>query len=321
MKILTKTQCKKFVNLAVERLANYIRDSGLKGVTLGISGGIDSAVMAVVGLKTCEKLKSEGYDCSYKYVFLDCESDPGDYERAKALAKKFNFKLDHLDLTSWFKASPLINEIPEGHPRAKYALGNIKCRLRMISFYHFDQIHSYIYLDTDDLSEELMGFWTIHGDVGMVKVIQHITKTEVYDVAEYLGVPETILRNKPGDGLGITAGNQAVDILGLDYIYIEYVISRFVGNGLDPNGWSDQLESEKFIKLTEKVAQEIGQPVEKVDHILRHCLGTAFKRRYGDNVCHLLPDRKEFGFPEFGTKEFDKVYLKAIRRSSKPKKP
>jgi NAD+ synthase len=313
MKVLNQKQCKKFVDLAIGRLAEYIRDAGIKGVTLGISGGIDSAVMGVIGLKTCEKLKSEGYDCGYKYIFLDCESDPGDYERAKELAKKFKFELNHMDLTDWFKASPLIEEIPKGHPRERFALGNIKCRLRMISLYHFDQIHGFIYLDTDDLSEELMGFWTLHGDVGRVKVMQHITKSEVYDVAEYLGVPEVILKNRPGDGLGVTAGNQAVDILQLDYIYIEYLMSRFISAGFDPNGFFDQLEEERFQKLAQKVAKEIDKPLEKVTHVLEHCLGTAFKRRYGDNVCHLLPDRKEFGFPEFGTKEFDKVYLKAIR--------
>lgn len=318
MRVLKPRQCEKFVQLAVRRLADYIRQANLKGITLGVSGGIDSSVMAILGFKTCEKLKSEGYDCGYKYIFLDCESDPADYERAKTLAQKFNFKLEHLDLTPWYKASPLSNEIPKGHPRAKFALGNIKCRLRMVSIYHFDQINGFVNLDTDNLSEKLVGFWTLHGDVGMVKVIQNVTKTEVYDLAEHLGVPEVILRKKPGDGLGITESNQAVDILQLDYIYIEYLLSRFIGAGFDPNGDLEQLKKKSFITLTDKVAKEISQPMEKVRYVLRHCLSTAFKRRYGDNVCHLIPDRREFGLPEMGTEEFNQLYLQAIRSLGSP---
>lgn len=312
MKILNEKQCEKIMELAVSRTADYIKENNISGITEGISGGIDSAIVAVITLKVIEKLKQDGYDASYKFVFLDCESEPNDYKKAKVFASEFKFEMDYLDLTGWYKSSPLLDLIPEGHKREKISRANIKCRLRMISLYNFASLNNHIYLDTDDYSEELMGFWTKHGDEGDVKIIQHLTKTEMYDLGEFLGVPETILKSDPGDGLNVTKGSLAKDQLGLDYIYIEYIMNRFVEEGFDYNGSSDQLENEKYKKLIMKVSEEINQSEDKIVKILNQSLKTAFKRKYGDNVCHILPNRKELSLSEFGTKEFGKVYLGAL---------
>lgn len=182
----------------------------------------------------------------------------------------------------------------------------------MISLYQQALLNDYIYLDTDDLSEDLVGFWTRHGDEGDVKIIQHVTKTELYDLGEYLGVPEIVLNSKPSDGLNITENNKAADQLDLDYIYIEYLISRFVDQGFDYNGNTKQLEMSKFLELEKIVATEIRKPIHLIKKILERTLVTAYKRKYGDYAPHLLPDRKEFGFLEFGTKAFNQKYLTAI---------
>lgn len=303
MKILDKNQCQKFVDLAVKRLNKYISENNLNGVTTGISGGIDSAVISIIGQKA--KLK-------FKYYFLDCESNPADYKRAKSLAGKFNFKLESIDLTKWYKLSPLLDLIPKSHPKSGIAHGNIKARLRMATLYQHALLNNFIYLDSDDLSEYLMGFWTRHGDEGDVKVIQEVTKTELYDLGEYLGVPKVILDSKPGDGLNITPKNEAIEQLGLDYIYVEYIISRFVEQGFDYNGSINQLATAKFQDLTKIVAKELSKPVVLINKILERNLITAFKRKYGDYAVRLLPNRKEFGFLEFGTKAFNKKYLAVI---------
>jgi NAD+ synthase len=303
MKILIQKQCESFVNLAVNRLKKYILENNLKGITTGISGGIDSAIVGVIGQKS---------GVNFKYSFLDCESPYDDFIRAKSLADKFNFKLEKINLTDWYKNSPLLNSIPENHPKTPIALGNIKARLRMISLYQQALINDYIYLDTDDMSEELVGFWTRHGDEGDVKIIQEVTKTELYDLGEYLGVPKIILEAKPGDGLNVTKDNEAIDQLGLDYIYVEYIISRFTEQGFDYNGNGEQLKSVKFLELNEIMAKEINKPENLIKKILERSLATSFKRKYGDYAPHLLPDRKEFGFLEFGTKAFNQKYLSAI---------
>lgn len=313
MKILSWNQANFINELAVHRLAGYIKTSGIKCLVLGISGGIDSAVVGAIGLRTVDRLKEEGRQINVNYSFLDVQSHPDDLKRAREMALAFNFHLYEYDLTSWYEASPLLQLIPGNHPRTKVAMGNIKCRLRMIALYHFAQLTGGIYLDTDDLSEEYMGFWTKHGDEGDVKIIQHLTKDEVYDLGEDLGVPKSILRSQPGDGLGVSVNNLASDQLGLPYMMIDYIISRFLQNDFDTEGHFDQLDNLKFTKLIKSVSIEINCKEIAVTRVLHQALKTAFKRRYGDNVCHLLPKRTEMKLPEIGTEEFNALYLKAIK--------
>jgi NAD+ synthetase len=246
---------------------------------------------------------------------MDADSASGDYEKALDLADDLDFNIEYIDLTEWYQSSPLINLIPPGHPREKIARGNIKCRLRMITHYHLSQLFSGVYLDTDDLSEEYMGFWTKHGDEGDVKVIQHLTKDEVYDLGEYLGVSQSILSAPPGDGLKVTASSAASDQLGMSYTHTDYIMSRFTLAGFDLNGKMSQLDTLAADDLIPELARETGQPEEKVEKVIRQALRTAYKRRYGDNVLHLLPSRTELGLPDFGTDEFNQTYLAAINAS------
>ena len=312
MKIISEATAEKFVNLAVAKLSQYIKENNLKGVTTGISGGIDSAVVAVIGIQSIKRLVSSGYQASFKYFYLDCQSDHQDLIKANILAKRFNFNLEICDLSRWYEKSPLLALIPKNHPQAKIAQGNIKARLRMIALYQFALLNNYIYLDTDDFSEKLMGFWTRHGDEGDVKLIQEVTKTEVYDLAEYFHIPEEILKSLPGDGIGVTQNNLAIEQLGLDYIYIEYIISRFVEQGFDYNGSDQQLKLSKFLELQKIVAQEIYKPSNLIKKILERTLKTSYKRKFGDYAANLMPVRKKFGFLEFGTKAFNQKYLNAI---------
>jgi len=319
MKILNKDQCQKLVDSAVKRLADYLKENNLKGITTGISGGIDSSVVGLIGLRTISYLKKSNYNANYKYIFLDCESNPVDYNKAKEFSNFFGFMLMNYDLSQWYKQSPVLDLIPENHPKNKVAKGNIKARLRMIYLYNTALLNNYIYLDTDDLSEEWMGFWTRHGDEGDVKIIQQVTKTELYDVGEFLHVPQAILQSKPGDGLNVTENNLAEEQLGLDYIYVEYIVSRFIKESFNVNGKPNQLKLDKYTGLCEIVAKEISKPVNSVKKIVEQTLKTSYKRKHGDYAVNLLHDRSEFGFPEVGSEEFNKNYLKAVKISNHEK--
>jgi NH3-dependent NAD+ synthetase len=71
-------------------------------------------------------------------------------------------------------------------PSTDISQGNIKARLRMIMLYNAASINSGIVIDTDNLSEHYLGFWTIHGDVGDFKPLGKLWKTEVYELAKYI---------------------------------------------------------------------------------------------------------------------------------------
>jgi len=312
MKILNKNQCERFINLAVERLADYPKENRLRGVTTGISGGIDSAVVGVIGIQSIKRLNRLGYRAGFRYLFLDCESSTDDYQKAKILSDQFKFKLNKLDLTPWFKLSPLVKILKKNHPQYRRALGNIKARLRMIALYQEALLNNYIYLSTGDLSEYWMGFWTRHGDEGDVEIIQSITKTEVYDLGEFLGVPKIILNSQPADGLMVTPTGLAQEQLKLPYLYIDYIMSKFIGNRFDYNGDLNQLNQPRFKRLIKTVSQEIKKPEKQIKFILCQALKTAYKRRYGYYSARLITNRKEIGFLEIGSHAFNQHYLKII---------
>ena len=309
MKLLTIKQAENFVNLAVERLYIYIESNHLDSAVIGVSGGIDSAVMATILRRTDHKLNEDKYEFRGLYYFIDIDSELTDLDKAKELSEMLKLQLKEIDLTDWFSKSPLTTDDRlKYHPRARYALGNIKCRLRMITLYNEAQLHNGIVLDTDDFSEELMGFWTLHGDVGDVKIIQQLTKTEVYDLGEYLGLPKSILSSDPGDGLKVTDTSKAQDQLGLPYIQIEYIMSRFVEAGFDYNGGLYQLDEPKCQKLIKDVANILKTDADKITAVIKQSLRTSFKRKSGNCGIIFLPDRQEFGLPTFGTSEFSQRY-------------
>jgi len=321
MKILTPEQCRQFTDVAVERLAEYVKSYNLKTLVMGISGGIDSGVVAVIALKTIQKLELEGVNIGYKFMFLNCESSQEDYEKAKSLADTFGFKLEYADLTPSYKVMPehkFHKQFPQKTEAQKKKLniarGNLKCRSRMIMFRDVANLTNGIYLDTDDKSEEWMGFWTIAGDEGDIKLTQEVTKTEMYDLATYYGLPDDNLASLPGDGLGVTKGNLASDQLGMEYLKIEYVMSRFIMSNFDYNGSFDQLENPGFIELIDEVADIVGEKKEAVVKVLTQSLKTSFKRM-GKSVINLIEDRADIGFPIVGSQQFNDIYLRAIQQS------
>lgn len=317
MKILTETQVTNFVTTAVGRLAYYIRKANIKNLVLGISGGRDSAIMLVIGLEAIKFLRRESYECGYIYDFIGVESDPNDLLKARLLAEEFDFKLNEYDYTDWYRQSPIRDASHLSLTKIRVANGNLKCRIRMLHLYDRAQLYNGIVLDTDDLSELLMGFWTRHGDVGDVKVLQFITKEELGDIGEFMRIPSLILDSAPGDGLGVTDTNKAKDQLKMDYLKSDYVLSRLIQNNFNYNGSFSQIEDEKYVQLMVVIATEIDEPIENVLHVVKQSLSTSFKRIHGDDVANLIPNRREIGFPEIGTTEFNEIYLKAIKSSSK----
>lgn len=316
LEILSGGSGEVYINQAADKLVEYVAGNRIQNLVLGISGGLDSAVVAGLCLEAIGRLNERGIEVGYKMVFLDVESKPGDLEKAKELADKFGFVLEYGDLNQWYQANPLNELTPETEKKSRVAAGNVKCRLRMVTLYDLANKMNGLVMDTDDFSELLMGFWTRHGDEGDVKLTQHVTKSEMRDIAKIMGVPESITSAAPGDGLGVTESNKASDQLyGLDYLAIEYIMSRFVGEGFLYNGDFVQLEEQRFQTLVESVAGEIGLAEEgeaRVKGILAQALRTRFKR-VGESAVDLMPEREEFGFLKFGSGEFNEKYLEAWR--------
>ncbi len=222
-------------------LSKYIKKNGLKSLVIGLSGGIDSALTAALAFKVCSELNIPLIGRS-----LTIESNkPDERHRAELIGNSFTHDFKEIDLTdAYLKLRPLVvedmaNEDSDSH-NFKIRMGNIKARIRMIYLYELAAKNKAMVLSTDNYTELLLGFWTLHGDVGDYGMIQQLWKTEVYQMSQFLADTECNTDQKkalsmcikalPTDGLGITNSDldqlQASSYEEVDKILIQYLETK-----------------------------------------------------------------------------------------------
>ncbi|MFV0483721.1 MAG: NAD(+) synthase [Bacteroidales bacterium] len=216
---------------------NYLTKSKLKSVVVGESGGIDSALTTVLARPVCRKLGVKLIGCS-----IPIETNTGaEISRAKAIGEAFADIFTEKDLTTNYLAlrEGIVYPSEDTSEFAcKIRLGNIKARMRMIFLYHTASLNGGMVMSTDNLTELLLGFWTLHGDVGDYSLFQYLWKHEIYEVAKYLlaeeltdstekSALEACINAQPMDGLGIT--NTDLDQLGAaTYHEVDLILKRYL---------------------------------------------------------------------------------------------
>jgi len=272
---------------SVANLLKYCQENGIKNLVTGSSGGLDSAI--VLNIAGCAAQQSNGEISSYG-VCLPIES-PIDSVRLGTLAirQASCIELSDPELEIVFlEMSEAVSINCANTKRLKVAFGNLKARIRMMYLYHLANTFESgpgMVMSTDNLSEYLMGFWTLHGDVGDYGPIQGLWKGyELYDLARAIGVPQEIIDAKPDDGLGVTSGGDE-EQLGASYTTIDHIMNTLLCCDFQPNGSLRQLEN---------LPEVSGVDPEIVKHIAKRCLMTAYKRKVPINI-----SRKQLGLPEY----------------------
>lgn len=170
----------------VEDLRQYVIKNKLKSMVLGISGGIDSTVCAAI----CHEVsKKTGVPLIGRSLTIKNKKDEVDTSILVGKAFCNDFKERYIngmfvDIESDLRCF----ETKYYKEKLTYPIadGNIQARLRMIYLYHLAGITNGFVIDSDNKTENLLGFWTICGDVGDYKPIGKLWKTEVYELAKYL---------------------------------------------------------------------------------------------------------------------------------------
>ncbi|MBS4534253.1 NAD(+) synthase [Clostridium sp. D2Q-14] len=181
----------KWVNDLVEWLKDSVEDAGCKGIVLGLSGGIDSAVVA--------GLAKKAFPNDTLGIIMPCHSNPQDEIDGMLVAETLNLKTKRVDLEDTFDT--LVREL-EDDGENKLALSNIKPRLRMTTLYYYAQKNKYLVSGTGNKSEFTIGYFTKHGDSGVdLLPIVDFVKYEVKELAKYLGIPRDIITKAPSAGL------------------------------------------------------------------------------------------------------------------------
>ncbi len=231
----TKTDYKRAHRNIIKNGVKYLRKyPKVEFLILGLSGGIDSTLTAALARDICKELphiKLMGYS-------IPIESNTKD--------EVYRAEQAGLTFCHCFNEVHAIEKLYEYYKlydknSTDIAYGNIKARLRMM--YLYDQAYKMngLVLSTDNYTEYMLGFWTLHGDVGDLGLLQNLWKTEVYRLAEYLGgklddnekeVIEKACQAVPTDGLGISESD--FDQLGEDnYEQIDNILFHYLELGDD----------------------------------------------------------------------------------------
>jgi len=173
-------------------LAEKLRKTGAKGYVLGVSGGIDSAVVLRLAVNAVGKERVLGL------LMPEKDSPKEDLRDAEQLCVTEGVRHDILDISDAVEAFGKII----GNRADRMALANVKARCRMILLYHRAASESRLVLGTSNKSELLVGYFTKHGDGGAdLEPIGDLYKTEVWELARRLGIPTNIIKKAPSAGL------------------------------------------------------------------------------------------------------------------------
>ena len=252
----------------VQRIAEWLQqratEAGARGFVIGLSGGVDSAVVA----RLCQ-IAAPGRVVG---VLLPCHSDPRDESDAQLLAEHFAIPTIRVDLEGAYDRlvadlrgalsalPPDITPEPTAGTadiKARVPLANVKPRLRMASLYFVANSLNYLVVGTGNRSELTIGYFTKYGDGGVdLLPIGNLLKSEVRALAQELGVLRPIIEKAPSAGLWL--GQTDEDEMGFTYADLENYLTR------GPEGVAPALalRLERMIRATEH--KRAGAPVADV---------------------------------------------------------
>jgi len=167
-----------------------VKKSGAKGIVLGLSGGIDSAVVAALCIKAVGRKNVLG-------LYLPCESSPQDLKDARLVARVLKLKTNLVELSKVYRI--FLSILPGAAGLAK---NNLKPRLRMATLYYFANKLNYLVCGTGNKSELMVGYFTKYGDGGVDMLpIGDLLKSQVRELAKELKLPQRIIDKPPTAGL------------------------------------------------------------------------------------------------------------------------
>jgi len=206
--------------LIKEQLIHFLKDelakTGLEKVTVGISGGLDSAVVSV--------LCKEAFGDNMSGVLMPSQySSDNSIHHAVELCEKFDINYETVEI------APMVNAYLPNMAHNKLRIGNYSARVRMSVLYDVSARDNSIVVGTSNKSEILLGYGTIFGDIACaINPIGEMYKSDEFEFAKYLGVPESILTKKPSADLW--EGQSDEDDLGYTYKQMDDALKQIVDN-------------------------------------------------------------------------------------------
>ena len=245
----------------VEWLRQRVSGAGARGLVVGLSGGIDSAVVA--------RLCQMAVPGQVVGVIMPCHSDPRDEADARLVAEQFGFPVLRVDLEDAYNrliasARAAMNMLPpEMIPavpgtidiKSRVPVANVKPRLRMTTLYFIANSLNYLVAGTGNRAELTIGYFTKYGDGGVdVLPIGDLLKSDVRKLAREVGVPAPIIEKAPSAGLWV--GQTDEEEMGFTYAELE----KYLTGGPDSVAPALALRLERMIRATEHKRAQAPSP-------------------------------------------------------------
>ena len=184
-------QITDYCNYLKEWFKNILVETKTKGFVVGLSGGIDSAIVAVL----IQLIKPNNHMC----LWMPINSNDKDYSNILQFTKNKKINLKTIDLNKTYDC--FVNDLNLKNINNQVC-NNIKPRLRMTTLYSYAQQNNYLVVGTSNADELYLGYFTKHGDGGCdLMPLAKLVKFQIYLIAKYLNIPDYIINKPPSAGL------------------------------------------------------------------------------------------------------------------------
>ena len=215
--------------------------TGMKKTVLGLSGGLDSAIVSFLAAKALGAENVTGILMPYR------TSNRSSIDDAMKMVEFTGINHQMIGITEAVDAIAKNNMTDPERLRA-VRLGNIMARVRMITLFDFSTAHDAIVLGTGNKSEILLGYFTLFGDgANAVNPIGNIYKTSIFQLAEYLGLPESVIKKAPSADL--FEGQTDEGEIGFEYKNMDPVLYSLFDLGLTKSEVISQGHDPKLVEF------------------------------------------------------------------------
>ncbi len=237
----------------VEQMIRYAYwSTGSKGIVVGMSGGIDSAVAAAFCCRAVGPANVTGLSLPSPV------SNPQDERDVRELCRILGMPHETIaidPILATYRAMPGFVETP-------YLIGNLMARTRMVILYYYANRDNRLVCGTSNRSEYMLGYCTKYGDSAAdLQPLLHLYKTDIYVVAPELGIPEAIIKKVPSAGLWEGQSDEAE--IGLSYAEIDASL-----RSLEAQGWKAQTPIEERVLALVKKSEHKRQPAPSLLGVL-----------------------------------------------------
>ena len=233
MNEIPKIDVEKTKNDIVEFVQNKVSEANADGLVVGLSGGIDSTVAAFLA---CEAVGKENV---FGVVLPSTTTPTEDKLHGTTIAQLLGINYKEMAIDSILNEFLSVAQLEEDI----LAIGNLKARIRMSIIYFYANSKNYLVCGTGNKSEISIGYFTKYGDGACdIEPIGDLYKTDVYELAKYLEVPQEIIDKPPRAGLWNNQTDE--DEIGMTYKLLDKILYQFIEKEIDADSIAKELNIE-----------------------------------------------------------------------------